>query len=147
MRGALQTTLAPCMAPSAAIARCRTARAPCLPPRPPTRVLLLSISTFLLLPLLLVFVTQLLNPNHTAKGLLQHHFPVVHPSCIPPFFLAWQRRCALASCSPTSLRMGSHTSMHSMGVRQSTRSPTSSRLRTVTLHFSSAARLMPKSTS
>ena len=139
MRGALPTPLARCRLPFAAIAQCRTARGHCPPLHLPMCVRLWSIRPFLLLPLLPVFVPE-------PKLLLQHH--IVAPlSCIPPCFLAWPRRCVPASCSRISSRMGSHTRMLLTVVRQSTRSHTSSKLRTATLHYSSAAHLMRKSTS
>ena len=143
MRGALPTPLAQCRLPFAAIAQCRTARGHCPPLHLPMCVRLWPIRPFLLLPLLPVFVPE---PKETGKYLLQLH--IVAPlSYIPPCFLAWPRRCVPASCSRTSSRMGSHTRMLLTAVRQSTRSPTSSKLRTATLHYSSAAHLMRKSTS
>jgi hypothetical protein len=146
IHGALPTLLVRCRVPSAAIVQRRTAPGHCPPPHLCMCARLLSIRLFLLLPLLPVFVPEALTTKETGKLLLQPHI-VARPSCIPPFFLAWPRRCAPASYSQTSSRMGSHTRMLSTAVRLSTRSPTSSKLRTATLRYSSAAHSMRKSTS
>lgn|SRR6267142_1617141 len=138
--GALQTPLARCLPPSVAIAPCKTARDPYPPPRLHTCVLPLLIRLFRLLHPLPVFVPAPLNPK---MGICL--IPVVRLLCIPPFFLVWPRPCVPASCSLTPSRTGSRIRTPSMGVRQSTRLPISSKPQTVTLRSSWAARSTLKS--